>query len=173
LELHSTLFACGNKNPKINPRLWSKSNVVDVNDENADKLSNFEDVEKVKPGYLDASREWFKIYKRPDGKPFNVFAFDGGYKDKAFAEDIINETHEFWKGAIDGQKDQKLSWKNTKQSGVATLISQEEAKKVVDAEPAFAAGSAISDMKAAGSTSPRRSDTLWSGNEKSKLSDED
>jgi len=122
--------------------------VVDVNDENADKLNNLEDVEKVKPGYLDATREWFKIYKRPDGKPFNVFAFDGEYKDKAFAEDIINETHEFWKGAIDGQKDQKLSWKNTKQSGVATLISQEEAKKVVDAEPAFAAGNAISDMKA-------------------------
>jgi len=122
--------------------------VIDVTDENADKINNLEDLEKVKPGYLDATREWFKIYKKPDGKPFNIFAFDGEYKDKAFAENIINETHEFWKSAIGGTKDSKLSWKNTKQSGADTMISADEAKAVVDAEPAFAVGNAISDQKA-------------------------
>lgn len=119
--------------------------VIDTADENADQINNLEDVEKVKPGYLDATREWFRIYKRPDGKPFNVFAFDGEYKDKAFAENIIQETHEFWKSAINGEKDSKLSWKNTKQSGNATMISQEDAAAVVAAEPAF---EAITDTKA-------------------------
>lgn len=122
--------------------------VIDTQDELADKINNLEDLEKEKPGYLDATREWFKIYKVPDGKPFNVFAFDGAYKDKAFAEKIINETHDFWKSAISGEKDSKLSWKNTKQSGHSTLMGQDDAAKVVSAEPAFAVGGPIDDMKA-------------------------
>jgi len=122
--------------------------VIDTQDENADKINNLEDVEKVKPGYLDATREWFKIYKRPDGKPFNVFAFDGAYKDKAFAEKIIMETHDFWKSAISGERDSKLSWKNTKQSGQPSLVSQEDASAVVAKEPKFGEGEEVSDMKA-------------------------
>ena len=35
------------------------------------------DVEKVMPGYLEATRDWFRIYKFPTGKPMNEFAFNG------------------------------------------------------------------------------------------------
>merc|ERR1712226_1666741 len=33
------------------------------------------------PGFKEATREWFRIYKMPDGKPENVFGFDGAYQD--------------------------------------------------------------------------------------------
>jgi inorganic pyrophosphatase len=121
--------------------------VIDVTDPDADKLNSLEDVEKVKPGFLDATREWFRRYKVPDGKPLNEFAFDEQYKDAKFATDIVNETHQFWKSAIGGEKDQKLSWKNTQQSGTATLMSKEEAAKVVSEQPEFGLPEEITDMK--------------------------
>merc|ERR1711879_436037 len=109
---------------------------IDVEDPDADKLNDISDVEKVKPGFLDATREWFKIYKVPDGKPLNNFAFDGAYKDKAFAEKFIHETHGFWKAAIGGEK------------GTKRLLSKEDAEKVVAAQPEFGAPEEITDMKA-------------------------
>ena len=46
---------------------------------------------------LQATVEWFKIYKMPDGKPANEFAFNAEPKNKEFAENIIAGTHESWK----------------------------------------------------------------------------
>jgi inorganic pyrophosphatase len=40
------------------------------------------DIEEHYPGLIDATRQWFKIYKIPDGKPENTFAFDGQCKNK-------------------------------------------------------------------------------------------
>lgn len=34
------------------------------------------------PGFLKATHEWFMIYKVPDGKPRNTFAFGGEFKNK-------------------------------------------------------------------------------------------
>merc|ERR1712048_1147262 len=121
--------------------------VIDVTDPEADNMNSLEGVEKVKPGFLDATREWFRRYKVPDGKPLNEFAFDEQYKDAKFATEIINETHQFWKQAIGGEKDQKLSWTNTQQSGTATLMSKEDAAKVVADQPAFGAAVEITDIK--------------------------
>lgn len=45
-------------------------------------LTGIEDVRKVKPGHLEATVDWFKKYKVPDGKPENQFAFNGQFKDK-------------------------------------------------------------------------------------------
>ena len=39
--------------------------------------------------YYQATVEWFKIYKIPDGKPANQFAFNAEPKNKDFAENII------------------------------------------------------------------------------------
>ena len=44
-----------------------------------------------------ATVEWFKIYKMPDGKPVNEFAFNSEPKNKEFAENIIAGCHESWK----------------------------------------------------------------------------
>uniref|UniRef100_A0A673HPW7 inorganic diphosphatase n=1 Tax=Sinocyclocheilus rhinocerous TaxID=307959 RepID=A0A673HPW7_9TELE len=45
-------------------------------------LTGIEDVRKTKPGHLEATVDWFKKYKVPDGKPENRFAFNGQFKDK-------------------------------------------------------------------------------------------
>lgn len=56
--------------------------VIDVNDPLAPKLNDVEDVERHLPGLLRATNEWFRIYKIPDGKPENQFAFTGECKNK-------------------------------------------------------------------------------------------
>jgi hypothetical protein len=85
--------------------------VVDVNDPLAGKLNDIEDVERHLPGLIRATNEWFRwvvfpfsilsvlywegnrivltlrplfqrIYKIPDGKPENQFAFSGEAKNK-------------------------------------------------------------------------------------------
>lgn len=64
---------------------------IDVNDPLAEQMKDVADVEKHFPGLLKASVEWFKIYKIPDGKPENQFAFNGEAKPAAFAHTIIDE----------------------------------------------------------------------------------
>ncbi|KAL0096179.1 inorganic diphosphatase [Phycomyces blakesleeanus] len=75
---------------------------IDVRDPMASKLNDIDDVERHLPGLVKATREWFKIYKMPDGKPANEFAFGGECKNKAFATQVIHETHEAWERLIQG-----------------------------------------------------------------------
>ncbi|CAF98645.1 unnamed protein product, partial [Tetraodon nigroviridis] len=73
---------------------------IDVNDPEAKDLNNISDVKRLKPGYLEATVDWFKWYKVPDGKPKNEFAFNEEFKDKDFAIEVIKSTHNFWKDLI-------------------------------------------------------------------------
>ncbi|KAF3906482.1 hypothetical protein ABW20_dc0106440 [Dactylellina cionopaga] len=79
--------------------------VIDVNDPLAPKLNDVEDVERHLPGLLRATNEWFRIYKIPDGKAENQFAFSGECKNKKYALDVIRETHEAWEKLITGTTD--------------------------------------------------------------------
>lgn len=76
---------------------------IDVNDPLAPKLNDIEDVEKHMPGLLRATNEWFRIYKIPDGKPENQFAFSGEAKNKKYAEAVISECAEAWDVLIAGK----------------------------------------------------------------------
>lgn len=73
---------------------------IAIDDPLASQLNDITDVEKLQPGLLAATHEWFKVYKIPAGKPANEFAFNGEFKDKAFAFKVIEETHGFWKKLI-------------------------------------------------------------------------
>ncbi|KZF25977.1 pyrophosphatase-domain-containing protein [Xylona heveae TC161] len=77
--------------------------VIDVNDPLAPKLNDVEDVERHLPGLLRATNEWFRIYKIPDGKPENQFAFSGECKNKKYAMDIVRECAEAWERLIAGK----------------------------------------------------------------------
>jgi len=77
--------------------------VVDVNDPLAPRLNDIEDVERHLPGLIRATNEWFRIYKIPDGKPENVFAFSGEAKSKKYAVEIIHECHEAWKKLVSAE----------------------------------------------------------------------
>lgn len=61
---------------------------IDVNDPMAPQLTDISDVEEHMPGLLKATVEWFRIYKIPDGKPENQFAFNGEPKNKEFAHKV-------------------------------------------------------------------------------------
>ena len=84
---------------------------INVNDPIASKLNDIEDVETNMPGFLDATRDWFKIYKMPTGKPANNFAANGKFYNRAFALDIIKHDYECWmnlaKGGYDSSPEKK------------------------------------------------------------------
>lgn len=64
-----------------------------------------DDIEKHMPGFLAATVEWFRIYKIPDGKPPNMFAFNAEARNRDYALEVIEETHEQWKKLVAGQVD--------------------------------------------------------------------
>lgn len=63
-------------------------------------IADVSDIDKHYPGLLKATTEWFKIYKIPDGKPENQFAFNGEAKSREFALHIIDEVHQQWQNLI-------------------------------------------------------------------------
>ncbi|ORX38039.1 inorganic pyrophosphatase [Kockovaella imperatae] len=102
--------------------------VVDVNDPLAPRLNDIEDVERHLPGLIRATNEWFRIYKIPDGKPENVFAFSGEAKSKKYAVEIILECHEAWKKLITGETNPGgISLHNTQVKGSRGLVSTSDA----------------------------------------------
>lgn len=99
---------------------------IDVNDDLANELNDIQDVEKLMPGMVEATHDWFRIYKIPDGKPANRFAFNGKVKDRAFAEKKIAETHEHWIKLITNESNNKteIDLRNRTQNkgGIRTLL---------------------------------------------------
>lgn len=88
--------------------------VIDIKDPHASKVNDIEDVERHFPGLLRATNEWFRIYKIPDGKPENQFAFSGECKNKKYAEDVVRECAESWDKLISGKTEPKdISLVNT------------------------------------------------------------
>ncbi|OJD12080.1 inorganic pyrophosphatase [Blastomyces percursus] len=77
--------------------------VIDVNDPLAPKLNDIEDVERHLPGLLRATNEWFRIYKIPDGKPENQFAFSGECKNKKYAMEVVHECADAWEKLMTGK----------------------------------------------------------------------
>jgi len=108
---------------------------IDVTDPLAENLSDIHDVDKVMPGFLKATVEWFKIYKMPDGKPANEFAFNGEPKDREFAEKIIAGTHESWRRLMSGSGETGgLATVNTSLNNTAS-IDQERASELLTEMP--------------------------------------
>ncbi|OQR96876.1 inorganic pyrophosphatase [Achlya hypogyna] len=76
---------------------------IDVKDPLADKLHDLNDLLLNLPEVVPSVRTWFRDYKIPDGKPPSTFAFDGKAMDKAFAIQVIEQTHASWKRLNDQQ----------------------------------------------------------------------
>ncbi|XP_045468175.1 inorganic pyrophosphatase isoform X2 [Harmonia axyridis] len=113
---------------------------INVNDPMADQINDVADVEKHFPGLLKASVEWFKIYKIPDGKPENQFAFNGEAKNAQFALKIVDEVHKFWKSLVNKEVEANgISCINTSIEDNDFKISQSEALEVVNKTPALGA----------------------------------
>ncbi|KAK3989630.1 putative inorganic pyrophosphatase [Cladorrhinum sp. PSN332] len=77
--------------------------VIDVNDPLANKMKDIDDVERYFRGLLDATRDWFRIYKIPEGHEPNDFAFAGMYRNRKDALKMIGECSDAWKGLVRGE----------------------------------------------------------------------
>lgn len=118
---------------------------IDVNDENAAQMNDIEDVEKLKPGLIKATHEWFKIYKIPDGKPTNSFAFNGEAKNRAFAEKTIEETNSFWKQLVSSTGEHEIERGNVTVEGSPNKIA--DPKLVLEAAPQLNEGEKLTDAE--------------------------
>ncbi|GAA6108902.1 inorganic pyrophosphatase 2, mitochondrial [Tachysurus ichikawai] len=112
--------------------------VINVEDPEAADFNDIEDVRRLKPGYLESTVDWFRMYKVPDGKHENQFAFNGEFKNRDFAIKTIKDTHEHWKALILSKTEAKeLNCLNTCVTDSPYVCSGVEAKAIVDSASAF------------------------------------
>ncbi|KAL3319071.1 inorganic pyrophosphatase [Cichlidogyrus casuarinus] len=105
---------------------------INIEDPLASQLNDISDVEKEMPGFLDATRDWFKKYKIPDGKPANNFAFNGAFKGSDFALKLINETHAYWEKLMTGTVQNSISKTNVSLSNPFTSAQSDANDKLPD-----------------------------------------
>ncbi|KAG1956875.1 inorganic pyrophosphatase 2, mitochondrial [Pimephales promelas] len=119
---------------------------INIEDPDASSLNSIEDVRKIKPGHLEATVDWFKKYKVPDGKPENKFAFNGQFKDKDFAIEVIKSTHGFWKALVmrTKTKGDEIVCQNTSLCDSPFTCSDTEASAVVQAAAEYGEPLAVS-----------------------------
>lgn len=99
---------------------------INVNDPLACQLENLGDVEKHLPGILSATREWFRNYKIPAGKPANRFAFRESYKDATDTIATILECNAAWKNLIDGSSSDATDGQpRTRRAGTGVHLSSD------------------------------------------------
>ncbi|KAK5203275.1 hypothetical protein LTR41_010999 [Exophiala xenobiotica] len=77
--------------------------VIDVNDPRAGEVNDIADVQQRFPGLLHATREWFKLYRVPDGKKPNELALNGEFRDRSYAMSIVRECQKAWEKLISGK----------------------------------------------------------------------
>jgi inorganic pyrophosphatase len=76
---------------------------INTQDPLAQELSDIHDVYTKCPGLLESTRQWFRDYKKPDGKPENKFAFNGKYKTQAEAVAIVKKCQNHWLNLLQGK----------------------------------------------------------------------
>nr|XP_044999659.1 inorganic pyrophosphatase 2, mitochondrial isoform X3 [Jaculus jaculus] len=109
---------------------------INVNDPEAERFNDIDDVKKLKPGYLEATVNWLRLYKVPEGKPENKFAFNGEFKNKAFALKVIKSAHECWKAMMMKKCDSgSINCTNVQVCDSPFHCTPEEAKSFVESVP--------------------------------------
>ncbi|KAJ7755041.1 pyrophosphatase-domain-containing protein [Mycena maculata] len=74
--------------------------VIDTADSLAARLHNIADIDRECPGLITATKEWFRLYKLPDGKAENTFELGGQVKGIEFVEEIVRAAHEGWRNIV-------------------------------------------------------------------------
>ena len=108
---------------------------IDIKDPDANKINSLSDVEENKPGLINATVKWFRKYKIPEGKPENVFAFEGKAKGAIFAEKVVQEVHEHWRHLMMGDETQHEIDRSCTKCGFGSQISSEEIEDIIEKEP--------------------------------------
>jgi nucleosome-remodeling factor subunit len=120
--------------------------VIKADDPMAGKLNDIGDVEQHMPGLMKATHDWFKIYKIPDGKPANKFAFNGQAKNAEFARKIIDETHEQWKHLLKNNTKHELALDNVSvEQSAGAKLSATAAEAIMTKHAEFCPGKGLSE----------------------------
>ncbi|KAG7661894.1 PPA2 [[Candida] subhashii] len=84
--------------------------VVNVDDPLANEVYDVHHLITKCPGLLETTRQWFKDYKLPDGKPENTFAYNAVFKNARDTIETIQQCNNSWKQLVLGQikSDKKL-----------------------------------------------------------------
>ncbi|ORZ03787.1 inorganic pyrophosphatase [Syncephalastrum racemosum] len=78
--------------------------VIDIHDPRAREINDIQDVDRLMPGYLDAIRHWYEVYKVPDGEDRNRFGFEGKYQNKEYMKNVVDLTRGFWEALVNGTR---------------------------------------------------------------------
>ncbi|XP_077379366.1 inorganic pyrophosphatase 2, mitochondrial [Festucalex cinctus] len=118
---------------------------INASDPDAKSLNDIDDVRKSRPGHLEATVDWFRKYKVPDGKPENQFGFNAQFQDKDFAVEIIKSTHEHWRALVQKQTDGGgIECKNVSCSDSPFKCNAKDARDVIQLAPALGCAHSIS-----------------------------
>ncbi|KAF2728833.1 inorganic pyrophosphatase [Polyplosphaeria fusca] len=102
---------------------------IDMKDPLAPLVNSYEDVEKYRPGTVQAFRDWFTYYKVPRGDDVIPIIGDT-YQNVSFIIDTIEESHGWWKDLVSGSEDSgKINYNQTSQAGLDSFVSCKEATK--------------------------------------------
>uniref|UniRef100_H2SFG1 inorganic diphosphatase n=1 Tax=Takifugu rubripes TaxID=31033 RepID=H2SFG1_TAKRU len=105
---------------------------INAEDPEAKKLNSIDDVRRTRPGHLEATVDWLRKYKMPDGKPENKFGFNEQFQGKDFAVEVIKTAHDHWRALVQKQSDGGgLSCKNVSCCDSPFKCSAEEARDTV------------------------------------------
>lgn len=110
----------------------------------AESINDIDDIKAKLPGLLEATHQWFKLYKIPDGKPANKFAFEGQAKDAKFAKKIIEETHQQWKNLVMSEEKGEIEATNTTIDQSPSKVNSESADQHLSQQPQLRDAHALS-----------------------------
>ncbi|SCU78582.1 LAMI_0A05116g1_1 [Lachancea mirantina] len=100
--------------------------VIDAEDPLSKQVNSLKDVETHFPNLLSSTREWFRNYKIPAGKPPNTFAYGGAYRDFPETLSIIQGCHDSWKRLL-FMENQNSKTPNAKRAGKGLVIKPDHA----------------------------------------------
>lgn len=70
---------------------------IDASDERAAHINGPQELEQYMPGEIARVHQWFRDYKKPDGKPENEFLYSGECTSREYAEHVVDQSHEAWR----------------------------------------------------------------------------
>lgn len=71
---------------------------------------------------MDDIRTWFRMYKVPEGKGENEFAFDGAWQDRDTALAIVDSTHRQWRSLVQRSTEEQAAAARRTEFGEAPAI---------------------------------------------------
>ncbi|XP_061534459.1 inorganic pyrophosphatase 2, mitochondrial [Phycodurus eques] len=118
---------------------------INSEDPDAKNLNDLDDVRKSRPGHLEATVDWFRKYKVPDGKSENQFGFNAQFQDKDFAVKIIKSTHAHWRALVQKKTNiGGIECKNVSCCDSPFKCNATEARDVIQSAPALGCGHSVS-----------------------------